>query len=256
MEKLSKRALGCMYTAAIIWAVIGIAGIIVANVMWLIPEGIQIGTTISIVVAILILANAIISPYFRYHRYRYSITDEFIDIYEGYIFVERNIVPLERLHKMQMLKGPIDRMFKVAKVVVTTAGAGHKKVGKYLDETLENMGYNQRYNLFLIHSHDAHGYLPLETKQKIDKEVIKFYSSIKENKLTSPSFKALIMYNVWRAMAGNNTIGYDNKYWIENKLINHEYSPEVPCNRVKKLPMKIFYKIMLMFLSKNTVKKE
>lgn len=122
MEKLSKRALGCMYTAAIIWAVIGIAGIIVANVMWLIPERIQIGTTISIVVAILILANAIISPYFRYHRYRYSITDEFIDIYEGYIFVERNIVPLERLHKMQTVRGPIDRMFKVAKVIVTTAG--------------------------------------------------------------------------------------------------------------------------------------
>ena len=57
-------------------------------------------------------------------------------------------------------------------------------------------------------------------------------------------------------MAGNNTIGYDNKYWIENKLINHENSPEVPCNPVKKLPMKIFYKIMLMFLSKNTVKEE
>ena len=36
--------------------------------------------------------------------------------------MERNIVPLERLHKMQTLKGPIDRIFKVAKVVVTTAG--------------------------------------------------------------------------------------------------------------------------------------
>ena len=122
MEKLSKRALGCMYTAAIIWAVVGIIGIVVANVMWLIPEGIQIGTTISIVVAILIIANAAISPYFRFHRYRYSINDEFIDIYEGYIFVERNIVPLERLHKMQTMRGPMDRMFKVAKVVVTTAG--------------------------------------------------------------------------------------------------------------------------------------
>ena len=72
--------------------------------------------------AILLIANAAISPYFRFHRYRYRIDEEFIDIYEGYIFVERNIVPLERLHKMQTLRGPIDRMFKVAKVVVTTAG--------------------------------------------------------------------------------------------------------------------------------------
>lgn len=122
MEKLSKRALGCMYTASILGAVIGIAIIGVINVVWLIPEGIRIGTTISIVLAILLAANAAISPYFRFHRYRYSINDEFIDSYEGYIFVERNIVPLERLHKMQTVKGPIDRMFKVAKVVVTTAG--------------------------------------------------------------------------------------------------------------------------------------
>jgi len=122
MEKLSKRALGCMYTAAILWATIGIIVIVAINMLWLIPNQIEIGTTISVIAAILIIANAIISPYFRFHRYRYSINDEFIDIYEGYIFVERNIVPLERLHKMQTVRGPIDRIFKVAKVVVTTAG--------------------------------------------------------------------------------------------------------------------------------------
>jgi len=122
MEKLSKRALGCMYTASIIWAIIGVGILVALNVFWFIPDGIKIATMISIVLGVLLVANAAISPYFRFHRYRYSITDEFIDIYEGYIFVERNIVPLERLHKMQTLKGPIDRIFKVAKVVVTTAG--------------------------------------------------------------------------------------------------------------------------------------
>lgn len=132
MEKLSKRALGCMYTAAILWAVIGIGILIGVNVAWLIPEGIQIGTTISIIVGVLLAANAAISPYFRFHRYRYSIGEEFIDIYEGYIFVERNIVPLERLHKMKTLRGPIDRMFKVAKVIVTTGGGD--VILRFLDE--------------------------------------------------------------------------------------------------------------------------
>lgn len=132
MEKLSKRALGCMYTAAIIWAIIGFAIIGVLNAVWFIPDNIQIGTTISVVLAIIIIANTAISPYFRYHRYSYEINDEFIDLREGYIFVERNIVPLERLHKMQTLRGPIDRMFKVAKVVVTTAGGD--VVLRFLDE--------------------------------------------------------------------------------------------------------------------------
>ena len=122
MEKLSKRALGCMYVAAIIGLLLEVGVLVAVNALWFIPEKIELGTTISIVLGILFIANAAISPYFRYHRYRYSINEEFIDIYEGYIFVERNIVPLERLHKMQTLHGPIDRMFKVAKVVVTTAG--------------------------------------------------------------------------------------------------------------------------------------
>ena len=122
MEKLSKRALGCMYVATAVGSLLGIAAIIVANVLWFGPKDIQIGIVISIGVAVLLVVHTAISPYFRFHRYRYQITEEFIDVREGYIFVERNLVPLERLHKMQTNKGPIDRMFKVAKVTVTTAG--------------------------------------------------------------------------------------------------------------------------------------
>lgn len=132
MEKLSKRALGCLYTNAILWAVIGLGIIIFINVVWFIPDEVQVGMVVSLILAILIIANAAISPYFRYHRYSYEINDEFIDVREGYIFVERNIVPLERLHKMQTIRGPIDRMFKVAKVMVTTAGGD--VVLRFLDE--------------------------------------------------------------------------------------------------------------------------
>ena len=158
MEKLSKRALGCMYTAAILGALIGIGALIVVNVIWLIPDGIEIGTTISIVLGVILIANAAISPYFRFHRYRYSINDEFIDIYEGYIFVERNIVPLERLHKMQTLRGPIDRMFKVAKVVVTTAGGDVTL--RFLDEEkaefiAESLG--KRINQIVVEKRESDG---------------------------------------------------------------------------------------------------
>ena len=122
MEKLSKRALGCMYVATLVVALIELAALIAVNVIWIIPMDIQVGKILSIVVLILILLQAAVLPYFRFLRYRYKIDDDFIDVREGYIFVERNIVPLERLHKMQTIRGPIDRMFKVAKVVVTTAG--------------------------------------------------------------------------------------------------------------------------------------
>ena len=71
-------------------------------------------------------------PVFRFYRYRYSINEECIDIKEGYLFVKRDIVPIERLHKLQTAKGPIDQIFKVAKVVVTTAG-GDVTI-RFLDE--------------------------------------------------------------------------------------------------------------------------
>lgn len=132
MEKLSKRALGCMYVATALGSAIGIIAIIVVNMLWIIPKDIQIGKLISGAAIILLLVHTMLSPYFRFHRYQYAINEDFIDVREGYIFVERNLVPLERLHKMQTIRGPIDHIFKVAKVVVTTAGGD--VVLRFLDE--------------------------------------------------------------------------------------------------------------------------
>lgn len=143
MEKLSKRALGCMYVATALGSAIGIIAIIVVNMLWIIPKDIQIGKLISGAAIILLLVHTMLSPYFRFHRYQYAINEDFIDVREGYIFVERNLVPLERLHKMQTNRGPIDRMFKVAKVTVTTAGGDVTL--RFLDEEkaeyiAENLG--------------------------------------------------------------------------------------------------------------------
>ena len=121
-EKLSKRALSCMYTADIIAGIIVLAVIAAVNCFWIFPDNVTAGKWISLALVILILVDVLVSPYFRYHRYRYSINEECIDIIEGYLFVKRNIVPIERIHKIQTKKGPIDQLFRVAKVIVTTGG--------------------------------------------------------------------------------------------------------------------------------------
>lgn len=122
MEKLSKKALGCMYVATGIGS-ISFLGILVAlNAFLFFPMDIAIGKIVTLALAILIVFNAVVSPYFRFHRYRYKIDEECIDIREGYLFITRQIVPIERLHKMEVSRGPIDRMFGVGKVQVTTAG--------------------------------------------------------------------------------------------------------------------------------------
>jgi len=143
-EKLSKGALGCMYTATVLGTFIGLMVLMLVNILWFVPDRIQIGIIISFVIGGILILNAAISPYFRYHRYRYSINEECIDIEEGYLFVKRNIVPIERLHKLQTEQGPIDRIFHVAKVKATTAGGDvtirflQKEKAEEIAESLKN----------------------------------------------------------------------------------------------------------------------
>ena len=142
-EKLSKRALGCMYVATALASVIALAVIGAVNWLWIFPKDMDMLKAVSLALMILILFDALASPYFRYHRYRYSINEECIDIKEGYLFVKRNIVPIERLHKLQTLNGPIDQMFKVANVVVTTAG-GDVTIRFLEEEKAEQIAENLR----------------------------------------------------------------------------------------------------------------
>ena len=121
-EKLSKRALLNMYLATGFGTVLFLVIAAVAELVFFIPEKITIATIIVSVVSGILILNMIISPLFRFYRYRYKIDSECIDIVEGYLFVTRNIVPIERLHKLQIEIGPFDKICKVAKVIVTTAG--------------------------------------------------------------------------------------------------------------------------------------
>lgn len=119
-EKLSKNALKCIYVGS------GILDIIVAMIALLVwriflPEN-RIAKIVVLIICAVMLFELLINPIIRYNRYRYAIDEECIDIIEGLFFIRRDIVPIERLHKIAVERGPIDRMFGLGKVLVTTAG--------------------------------------------------------------------------------------------------------------------------------------
>lgn len=120
-EKLSKKAISCMFVATLVQFLVSAS--ILFGVWFIFGEYLpQIVVNIMIGLVILDFLYLIVSPKVRYERYRYSIIEDAIDVREGFIFIERSIVPIERLHKIAIEKGPIDRMFNLAKVIVTTAG--------------------------------------------------------------------------------------------------------------------------------------
>ncbi|MCR4716967.1 MAG: PH domain-containing protein [Lachnospiraceae bacterium] len=125
MNKLETKALWLMLISSAIGAVI-LTFMIVALSIAInegLPESAQgpfkLGKT---AVLIVIWVFTIISPLIRYERYRYIFSDEEIRVRQGFWWVKTMIVPIERLHQVEMQSGPLDQLFGFSKIIVTTAG--------------------------------------------------------------------------------------------------------------------------------------
>lgn len=126
---------------------------------------------------------------------------------------------------------------KKALIVVSTAGAGQKKVVNYIDETLRHWGVNKSYKIAIA----CGGKDKLETKN-IDSSSLKFKKDLESGKLHSPSFKDLIYFNVWKAMAfTKDPIKADKEYWFNTSLVNYDYGPNVDLNIVKKAFSRVMF---------------
>ncbi len=120
-EKLNKRAMGFIILSDLIKIVIRY--IILIPTLYVpfkfLPDIISIGLKFLILKDVL---HLMICPKIKYEIYRYSITEDSIEIKEGFLFVEINIVPIKRIHKVIIKKTPIHKLFNLSNVVLTTAG--------------------------------------------------------------------------------------------------------------------------------------
>lgn len=129
---------------------------------------------------------------------------------------------------------------KKALIIVSTAGAGHKKVAKYIDETLRHWGFNKNHKITI-----AIGGKDIIDNEKINKIANQYKKDLESEKLHNPSFKDIIFYNVWRAMAVSQTpLPADKEYWYKTGLVEHEFSPLIKLNIIKKIFAKIMFFIM------------
>ncbi len=120
-QKLSKKARGCMLVNECILAFVCT---VIIGVIWHFLQDAQIPFNINFIwiLAVAIWVLSLAAPFYRYERYRYRFSEEDIDVREGFLFLHRDIVSIERLHKVALESGPVDRIFGLSKVIVTTAG--------------------------------------------------------------------------------------------------------------------------------------
>ena len=122
-ETLSKKALKLMR----ITSAIGLSFLLFFAALFLISmllRGVIIlGAVVFVCVFVFCASYFFIVPPIRFRRYKYLIEEDRIEIVEGILFITRTIVPIDRIHQIDIKRGPLDTATGVAKVIVTTAGS-------------------------------------------------------------------------------------------------------------------------------------
>lgn len=119
-SRIEKTAEKCMRITCLIWLCLIMAA--ATLIVLLAVDAGLIGNIILAICWIFVIVYIVIAPKVRYERYRYCIDNEAIRVREGLFWISESVVPIERLHKIQVSQGPIARMFNLSTVCVTTAG--------------------------------------------------------------------------------------------------------------------------------------
>ena len=80
---------------------------------------------VLLVFGVLVVA---IAPQRIYRRLRYRLTGQLLQVVRGWLFHVDTIVPLVRVQHLDVVRGPLDKMFGTASLVVHTAGTHNSTV--------------------------------------------------------------------------------------------------------------------------------
>jgi len=68
-------------------------------------------------------AHLIVMPRWRYRVHRWEVTPTAVYTQSGWLIQERRIAPLSRVQTVDTERGPLEQLFRLANVTVTTASA-------------------------------------------------------------------------------------------------------------------------------------
>lgn len=76
----------------------------------------------STLVPLVGLLSVVIAPQRIYRRLGYALTDRLLQVVRGWLFHTDTVVPLVRVQHLDVVRGPLEKMFGTATLVVHTAG--------------------------------------------------------------------------------------------------------------------------------------
>ena len=150
--------------APLVWAIrasIPFAVLVLAQLVW-IARDVRMLWLHGLVAALTmlgIIAFVVIAPLWRYrvHRWEISLTSGPPAVYtrSGWITQERRIAPISRVQTVDTYRGPLDRLFGLANVTITTASSAGAVRIVALDSVVADQVVAQLTDLAAIGAEDA-----------------------------------------------------------------------------------------------------
>ena len=117
----SRRAPGLWaLSAALSWLVL-----VVAQVVWwvVLPRPGWLHVAVAVVTTVLMVLHIGVVPLWRYRVHRWEISPQAVFTRTGWLVQESRIAPISRVQTVDTYRGPLDRLFGLANVTVTTASS-------------------------------------------------------------------------------------------------------------------------------------
>ena len=88
---------------------------------------------VGVCFVVVLIIWLVVLPPIRYARWRYEVSEDYLDIAKGIIWRKRYTIPFIRVQNTDTRQGPILRAFGLASVTVSTAAHGHEIPGLQID---------------------------------------------------------------------------------------------------------------------------
>jgi hypothetical protein len=118
---VARRAIGYWTLRALPgWAILT-----VVQIIWWANDTSHSGwhAVVLIIVSLLAVTHLVVMPQWRYRVHRWETTDQAVYTQTGWFTQERRIAPISRIQTVDMHRGPLERLFRLGNVTVTTASA-------------------------------------------------------------------------------------------------------------------------------------
>jgi uncharacterized protein len=139
-------------SAAIPWAVL-----VAAQIAWylLVPSPKWWHVAAGLVTAAGVVAFVLVAPVWRFRVHRWEVGATAVYTRTGWLVQERRIAPISRVQTVDTQRGPLDRLFGVANVTVTTASSAGAVRIVALDNEVADAVVAQLTDIASLGEHDA-----------------------------------------------------------------------------------------------------